>query len=111
MFGPRFYIESFSCTVRSTSRQYSWSIVVPRLRKRSTISADDSKCSSVINSISDCESLQEDLDNFQHWSTDRRLKFNTSKCEVLTVTRKRQPLRLKNMWQKLKILQCMYLMI
>ena len=52
---------------------------------------DDSKCSDVIASLQDCESLQKDLDSLHGWSDNCHLKFNTSKCEVLTVTRKRHP--------------------
>ena len=38
-------------------------------------------------------SLQKDLDSLHGWSDNWHLKFNTSKCEVLTVTRKRHPFR------------------
>ncbi|PFX12767.1 RNA-directed DNA polymerase from mobile element jockey [Stylophora pistillata] len=43
--------------------------------------ADDSKCSSVIGGLQDCESLQKDLDSLQGWSDNWHLKFNTCKCE------------------------------
>ena len=51
--------------------------------------ADDSKCAKVIKSISDCYSLQVDLDNVSCWSKDWRLRFNSTKCEILFVGRKR----------------------
>ena len=54
--------------------------------------ADDSKCVKVINSISDCYSLQDDLDNVSCWSKDWRLRFNSTKCEILSVGRKRSPI-------------------
>lgn len=54
--------------------------------------ADDSKCAQVINRAEDCELLQEHLDNLHCCSQDRRLKFNSSKCEVFTVTRKYEPI-------------------
>ena len=63
------------------------------IENRIALFADDSKCSSVIESLQDCESLQKDLDSLHGWSDNCHLKFNTSKCEVLTVTRKRHPFR------------------
>ena len=65
----------------------------PVIQNRIALFADDSKCSSVIESLQDCESLQKDLDSLHGWSDNWHLKFNTSKCEVLTVTRKRHPFR------------------
>ena len=53
--------------------------------------ADDSKCSKAITSPEDCTSLQEDLNNVHSWSQDWKLRFNFSKCEVLSVTRNKNP--------------------
>ena len=39
---------------------------------------DDSKCSDVIESRQDCESLQKDLDSLHGWSENCHLKFNIS---------------------------------
>ena len=64
----------------------------PVIQNRIALFADDSKCSSVIESLQDCESLQKDLDSLHRWSDNWHLKFNTIKCEVLTVTRKRHPI-------------------
>ena len=61
------------------------------IQNRIALFADDSKCSSVIESLQDCESLQKDLESLHGWSDNWHLKFNTSKCEVLTVTHKRHP--------------------
>ena len=63
------------------------------IQNRIALFADDSKCFSAIESLQDCESLQKDLDSLHGWSDNCHLKFNTSKCEVLTVTRKRHPFR------------------
>lgn len=57
-----------------------------------TLFADDSKCRKVICKVSDCYELQNDLDCLQGWSEAWHLRFNSSKCEVLTVTRKRNPI-------------------
>ena len=65
------------------------------IENRIALFADDSKCSSVIESLQDCESLQKDLDSLHGWSDDWHLKFNISKCEVLTVTRKRHQVSLR----------------
>ena len=54
--------------------------------------AGDSKCAKVINSISDCYSLRDDLDNVSRWSKDWRLRFTSTKCEILSVGRKRSPI-------------------
>ena len=63
------------------------------IQNRIALFADGSKCSSVIESLRDCESLQKDLDSLHRLSDNWHLKFNTIKCEVLTVTRKRHPIR------------------
>ena len=46
----------------------------------------------LITSICDCQSLQTTLGNLNSWSKHNRIKFNTSKCKSLTVTRKKSPL-------------------
>ena len=65
------------------------------IENRIALFADDSKCSSVIESLQDCESLQKDLDSLHGWSDDWHLKFDISKCEVLTVRRKRHQVSLR----------------
>ena len=54
--------------------------------------ADDSKCYRTILNSLDCTNLQNDLDVISEWSKDWRLRFNTSKCELLSITRKRNPI-------------------
>ena len=51
--------------------------------------ADDAKCSSVVRTPDDCLALQRDLNCLYDWTTLWGLKFNTSKCEVLRISRKR----------------------
>ena len=65
------------------------SVLLPVIQNRIALFVDDSKCSSVIESQQDYESLQKDLDSLHGWTDNWHLKFNTSKCEVRTVTRKR----------------------
>jgi len=53
--------------------------------------ADDSKCYKQISSPADCISLQHDIDNMVEWSVTWMMKFNTSKCNVLTICRSKTP--------------------
>ena len=53
--------------------------------------ADDAIVYSEINSISDSQIIQQDLDKLTLWEKTWLMKFNPIKCEVLSVTRKRNP--------------------
>ena len=53
--------------------------------------ADDSKCFKEISSENDCLLLQADIDNMYRWSESWQMKFNPSKCKVLSVTRRFNP--------------------
>ena len=54
--------------------------------------ADDTKLYRSIVSVADCEDQQQALTNLDTWSSVSNLKFNLSKCKVLTITRKRSPI-------------------
>ena len=56
---------------------------------RAALFADDSKCTGVIKEESDCAALQDDLNSLNYWSQAWQLRFNSSKCEILTVSRKK----------------------
>ena len=58
---------------------------------RVALYADDTKLYKSVTSICDCQSLQSTLGNLNSWSKHNRIKFNTSKCKSLTVTRKKIP--------------------
>ena len=58
---------------------------------QSALHADDTKVFSSISSVADCERLQA-LTNLHSWSHDNDIRFNASKCKVLTTTRKKKPL-------------------
>ena len=45
--------------------------------------ADDAKCAHSITTVSDCLSLQQDLNNLVTWSTSWSLLFNEQKCSIL----------------------------
>lgn len=50
--------------------------------------ADDLKIFAPINSLTDCENLQMDIDTLSVWSMENKLDFNISKCAVMTIIRK-----------------------
>ena len=49
--------------------------------------ADDTKLYNRVNTVTDMEYLQKDLDNLVKWSADRQLRFNSSKCHHLHIGR------------------------
>ena len=49
------------------------------------------KCFRTIRSVSECESLQSDIDNLVQWSNEWKLVFNTEKCFLCSVTNKHEP--------------------
>ena len=51
--------------------------------------ADDTKLHRTILSAKDCAILQQDLTSLNTWSHESNMKFNASKCKVLTITRKK----------------------
>ena len=53
--------------------------------------ADDTKVYRSIKSMADCIFLQNTLTNFDDWSQRNNIRFNASKCKVLTVTVRRIP--------------------
>ena len=53
--------------------------------------ADDTKLYKNITSVSDCNQLQQTLTNLDVWSQNNDIKFNGSKCKVMSVTRKKAP--------------------
>jgi hypothetical protein len=53
--------------------------------------ADDSKLYREIKSVEECQFLQDDLAKLEKWSTDSKMRFNTEKCKVLTISRKQDP--------------------
>jgi hypothetical protein len=61
-------------------------------KKHAALYADDTKLYRSIVSVADCEDQQQALNNLDTWSGVNNLKLNASKCKVLTVTRKRNPI-------------------
>ena len=55
--------------------------------------ADDAKCFRRHVDINDCMSLQNDLDKLYRWSKYCKLNFNSLKCNVISFTRNRNPIK------------------
>jgi hypothetical protein len=53
---------------------------------------DDTKLYKAVQNPSDTLVLQEDIQSLQTWSEENRLRFNNSKCKLLSITRKSSPL-------------------
>ena len=51
--------------------------------------ADDCVLFKAIRSASDCQGVQEDLNNVQSWCAKWQLRLNPSKCKAMNVTNKR----------------------
>ena len=58
---------------------------------KTALYADDTKLHRNIFSTRDCDSLQESLVELDSWSMENKLFLNASKCKVLTITRKKNP--------------------
>ena len=54
--------------------------------------ADDAKCSKVVRNPNDCVALQHDLNLLTNWSNEWGLSFNSNKCEILRISRKKSSL-------------------
>ena len=57
--------------------------------------ADDSKIFRIVESLSDCDRLQNDLDRLINYCFDNFLYLNIKKCNVITFSRKREPIMYK----------------
>ena len=54
--------------------------------------ADDTALYLTISTSSQSEILQKDLDNFERWSHKWDMEFNPSKCQVIHITRSKNPI-------------------
>ena len=59
----------------------------------SDLFADDTVLHRLINNRSDCDLLQEDLSSASEWCKSWLVTLKTEKCEVLHITRKKDPIR------------------
>ncbi|PIK41288.1 putative RNA-directed DNA polymerase from mobile element jockey-like [Apostichopus japonicus] len=59
--------------------------------------ADDCVCYRVIDDVSDGHQLQEDINILGQWAKDWGMSFQTVKCNIMTITRKRKPVNFNYM--------------
>ena len=59
---------------------------------KSALYADDTKLYRNVSSTEHCHLIQMTLSNLHDWSQRNNIRFNTSKCRALTVTRKKTPI-------------------
>ena len=57
------------------------------IRSSVSLFADDCVLYRNINSLTNCQILQEDLNSLAQWETDWQMKFNVAKCHSMRVTR------------------------
>ncbi len=57
--------------------------------------ADDTKCYRPVRDLSDCDELQNDLNDLVNWCTTWKMDLNQSKCGIMSITRSRQPITTK----------------
>ena len=63
------------------------------IKARCRLFADDSIIYRDVSCDDDAKALQEDLDALHRWELDWGMSFNPSKCHIMHVSRKRQPLQ------------------
>ena len=57
---------------------------------------DDTVVYLTVSSDSDCSKLQSDLDKLAKWENNWKMEFHPEKCTVLTVSKKRNPVKWSN---------------
>jgi hypothetical protein len=62
------------------------------LNNKARLFADDCVLYTEIHSASDCQLLQADLHTLQQWEDQWQMSFNASKCHILRVHHKKQPI-------------------
>ena len=63
------------------------------IKSKIRIYADDMLVYNCINTIDDCIQLQRDLAELEKWAKVWQMEFNPLKCELLTITNQRSPLK------------------
>jgi hypothetical protein len=71
--------------------------------------ADDTKLYMTINSELDCHKLQADLNEIINWSKTWKMNLNVTKCKILTVTRKRNPVMYNYCMNNEQLERCEYI--
>ena len=63
------------------------------IKSKIRIYTDDTLVYNCINTIDDCILLQRDLAKLEKWAKEWQMEFNPLKCELLTITNQRSPLK------------------
>ena len=79
------YVFLFRSTMKVSIRNYTCAI------RQVYLYADDTKLFQPIRTPEDSKQLQHALSCTADWSNDCNLKFNSSKCKVLTISRRKHP--------------------
>jgi hypothetical protein len=58
-----------------------------------------------ISSDQDARTLQSDLDKLEKWETSWLMVFHPEKCNVLTITKKRNPIKFKYTLHAFKLIE------
>ena len=75
VLGPFLYINDLCNNVASKVKLY----------------ADDVLLHSSINTLTDCQNLQKDLDRLVQWADRWQMSFNFTKCEMIRLTKRINP--------------------
>ena len=62
------------------------------LKSKARLFADETIVYLTINSQSDAQTLQDDLFQLEQWESDWSMEFNPDKCEVIRVSKQKNPL-------------------
>ena len=92
-------ISSHECSFWSSTRHSTWTSAVPHLYQRPSFQrqvstrlfADDTIVYRKVQTETDADILQDDLDDLQKWVSTWLMEFNVDKCQ-LRVTNKRKPI-------------------
>ena len=63
-----------------------------QVRSRVRLFADDTALYLTLNDMTDCQTIQTDLDTLQSWEGEWDMEFNPGKCQVIRVSRSRNPI-------------------
>ena len=76
---------------RNSSRTPAINDLPQKVNSTARLFADECLLYLKISSTADTAALQRDLDRLQQWVEDWQMSFNPSKCEVVRVTQRRNP--------------------
>jgi hypothetical protein len=78
--------------VKSFAEIHNQAVSLEHIRSKTRLFADDTIVYLTITSDIDSVSLQDDLNKLAKWEERWKMSFHPEKCNVLTVSRKKQPI-------------------